>query len=187
MIDGSGALLVYAGVAIAAAIEGEVAYVAAAALVATGHLSPAWVLLAGTVGAAAGDQAFFYLFYGRLARWTARFPSLERSAVPLVTLVRRRTTMAVLLVRFAPGVRVALTAACAYAEVSPLRFSILNTIAAFVWAVVVLVLVGWFGPASLSRFGLGGWKGALILGMAVVVLFRLLGRFERRSMGMDRL
>lgn len=185
MIDGSSALLVYLGIAIAAAVEGEVAYVAAATLVASGQLNPAWVVIAGTVGAAAGDQAYFYLFRGRLARWTARFPSLERKAAPLVMLVRRRTTMMVLLVRFAPGFRVALIAACGYVEVSPLRFSVLNTIMAFVWAVLLLVLVGWFGPASLARFGLGGWKGALVLGVVVVILFRLLSRFERRSMGMS--
>jgi membrane protein DedA with SNARE-associated domain len=115
-----------------------------------------------------------------------RFPSLERSAVPLVTLVRRHATMMVLLIRFAPGLRVALTAACVYVEVPPLKFSILNSLTALAWAVLLLVMVGWFGPAALARFGLGGWKGALVMGAAIVALLQLLSRFERRSMGIGR-
>lgn len=186
MFEGFSALSVYLATAIAAAVEGELAYVAAAALVASGRLNPVWVVIAGTIGAAIGDQVYFYLFRGRLARWIARFPSLEHSAVPLVALVRRRATMMVLLIRFVPGLRVALTAACVYVEVPPLKFSILNTITALVWAVVLLVLVAWFGPASLARLGLGGWKGALVMGVAVVVLLQLLSRFERRSMGIGR-
>lgn len=186
MFAGFSALPVYLGTAIAAAVEGEVAYIAAAALVANGQLNPVWVVIAGTIGAAVGDQAYFYLFRGRLARWMARFPSLERSAVPLVALVRRHSTMMVLLIRFAPGLRVAITAACVYVEVPPLKFSILNGITALAWAVVLLVLVGWFGPATLARFGLGGWKGALVMGVAIVALLQLLSRFERRSMGIGR-
>jgi membrane-associated protein len=175
--------LVYVAIAAAAAVEGEIAYVAAAALVAQGVLNPLWVIVAGTIGAAVGDQAYFYVFRGRLAGWMARFPSLERKAAPLVTIVRRRATLMVLLIRFAPGLRVAIAAACAYVEVPPLRFSILNTATALVWAVIMLVLVGWLGPASLARFGLGGWKGALVMGAAIVVLFGILSRVERRAMG----
>lgn len=183
MFEGFSALLVYLAIAVAAIVEGEVAYIAAVALVANGQLHPVWVVIAGTIGAAVGDQAYFYLFRGRLARWMARFPSLERKTVPLVTLVRRRATLMVLLIRFAPGLRVAITAACAYVEVSPLKFSVLNSITALVWAVGLLILVGWLGPASLARFGLGGWKGALVTGIVMVVLLQLLSRFERRSMG----
>ena len=66
--------LVYLAILLAAAVEGEVAYVAAAALVAHGVLDPAGVIVAGTFGAAIGDQFYFYLLRGRLARWVARFP-----------------------------------------------------------------------------------------------------------------
>jgi membrane protein DedA with SNARE-associated domain len=186
MFAGLSGPLVYVAIAAAAVIEGEVAYVAAAALVAQGQLDPLWVIVAGTVGAAAGDQAYFYLFRGRLARWMTRFPSIAKKATPLVALVRRRSTVMVLLIRFAPGLRVALAAACAYAEVPPLKFSVLNTITAVVWAVLLLALVGWLGPATLERFGLGGWKGALVAGAVIVAVFQLLSRFERRSMGLER-
>lgn len=54
---------------IAAIIEGEVAYIAAAALVAQGQLNPVAVAAAGALGATIGDQAFFFALRGRLAKW----------------------------------------------------------------------------------------------------------------------
>ena len=70
------AVLPYAGLTLAAIVEGEVAYIAAATLVAEGHLYPLGVLLAGALGASIGDQTYFYIFRGRLPRWMARVPSL---------------------------------------------------------------------------------------------------------------
>jgi membrane protein DedA with SNARE-associated domain len=174
-------LLPYAGILVAAIVEGEVAYVAACALVAAGRLDAVGVVLAGAAGAAIGDQAYFYLFRGRLPRLMARFPSLERRTAPLIGLVRRRATMMVLLIRFAPGLRVALAAACAYVEVRPLRFSILNGLTAIIWAIALLIVVGWAGPAGLARVGLSGWKGAVVAGLAVLAAFTLLARYERAA------
>ena len=176
-------LLPYAAILVAAIVEGEVAYIAACALVAAGRLNPAGVVLAGAMGAAVGDQAYFYLFRGRLPRWMARFPALERKTAPVVGMVRRRATAMVLLIRFAPGLRVAIAAACASAGVPPLRFSILNSITAVIWAVGLMVAVGWAGPAGLARFGLGGWRGALLAGLLVLVVFTVLGRYERARVG----
>jgi membrane protein DedA with SNARE-associated domain len=175
-------LLPYCGVAIAAVVEGEIAYIAAAALVAEGKLNPIGVLVSGALGASIGDQAYFYVFRGRLPRWMARYPSLEQKAAPLVDLVRRHDSLMVLLIRFAPGLRIAIAAACAWVDVPPRKFSVLNLLSSFVWAFALLVLVGWFGPAYLAQYGLGGWKGALVIGLAVLGLLKLLGSYERRAM-----
>ncbi len=174
--------LVYLAILLAAAVEGEVAYVAAAALVAHGVLDPAGVIVAGTFGAAIGDQFYFYLLRGRLARWVARFPKIARRAEPLVSRVRRHPAAMVLLIRFAPGLRIALAAACAYVGVSAIRFSVLNLIAAFLWAVTLLLLIAWVGPSSLSALGITGWKAAIVTGLVVVILLHLAGRAERRVM-----
>jgi len=175
----------YYGVLVAAIVEGEVTYIAAAALVAQGQLHPLGVLVSGALGAAIGDQAFFYLFRGRLPRWVARYPSLERKAAPLIGRVRRHSSLMVLLIRFAPGLRIALAAACAWIDVPALKFSVLNLLSAFVWAVALLVIVGWAGPAWLSQYGLGGWKGAALIGLALLVFFKGLGVYERRAMARD--
>ena len=174
-------LLPYGGIALAAIVEGEVTYIGAATLVAEGRLNPLAVLIAGALGAAIGDQAFFYLFRGRLPMWLARYPSLQRKTAPLVDRVRRHGRLMVLLIRFAPGLRIALTAACAAAEVPAWTVSTLNLLSAFVWAGVVLALVAWVGPTYLASFGLAGWRGALVAGGLFLVLFRMLGSYERRA------
>lgn len=175
-------LLPYCVVLGAAIVEGEIAYIGAATLVTRGQLHPLGVLVSGAVGAAIGDQAYFYAFRGRLPRWLARYPSLQQRAAPLVDRVRRHDSLMVLLIRFAPGLRIAIAAACAWADVSPRKFSTLNLISAFAWASALLVLVAWLGPTYLARFGLEGWKGALAAGLAVLGLLKVLGMYERRAM-----
>jgi membrane protein DedA with SNARE-associated domain len=172
---------VYLAVFILAIVEGEVGYVAAATLVAHGRLNAMGVMLAGASGAAVGDQMYFYVLRGRLARWLAWFPRLGRKAGPLAERVRKNHVAMVLLLRFAPGLRVAIAAACAYADVPPITFSVLNGITAAVWAVAVMGLVAWVGPTYLASLGLAGWKGALLMGVVVVMLFRIAGRVERKA------
>ena len=182
MLTTASAVLPYAAILLAAIVEGEIAYIAAAALVAKGQLSPLGVLAAGTIGAAIGDQTYFYVFRGRLPRWVARYPVLERKAAPLLGRVRRHEAFMVLLIRFAPGFRIALAAACAWVNVAPLKFSLLNLLSASAWAIVLLVLVGWYGPTYLAQYGLGGWKGALLVGLGVLGFFRVLAWYERPAM-----
>src|SRR3954471_10529200 len=171
----------YLGIFVAAMVEGEIAYVGACALVAAGQLNAGAVIVSGALGAAIGDQAYFFVFRGRLQRWLARFPALERKAAPLVERVRRNATLMVLLIRFAPGLRIALAAACAYVDMPPLRFSILNAVTAVIWAVGLMIIVAWAGPASLQRFGLGGWVGAVVAGAVVVLVVKLSAVFIPRA------
>jgi membrane protein DedA with SNARE-associated domain len=176
------ALLPYGGVLLAAIVEGEIAYITAATLVAHGRLDPFGVIASGTLGAAIGDQAWFYAFRGRLPRWIARYPAIGARAAPLLARVRRHAALMVLLIRFAPGLRIALASACAWVEVPPWKFSILNLVSAFVWASVLLIAIGWLGPAGLARVGLGGWPAALVIGAIVLGVFKLIGSFERRAL-----
>jgi membrane protein DedA with SNARE-associated domain len=179
---GSSGLLPYCGILIAAIVEGEVGYIAGATMVAQGRLDPVGVLVSGALGAAIGDQACFFAFRGRLPRWMARYPKLEQRAAPLVNRVRRHDSLMVLLIRFVPGLRIAIAAACAWADVSPWKFSILNLVSSFVWAFALLVLIGWLGPTSLTHIGLEGWTGALVIGVATLVGLKLFGSYERRAM-----
>jgi membrane protein DedA with SNARE-associated domain len=172
--------LVYLGIVAAAMVEGEITYVAASALVAEGRLNALAVILAGAAGAAMGDQFYFYLLRHRLTRWVGRFPAIGRRTQRLTGVVKRHQTAMVLLIRFAPGLRIALAASCAYLDVNPLRFSLLNAAAALVWALVLLEIVAYAGPAYLSRVGLSGWKGAVASGLLIIIALHILGRIERR-------
>jgi membrane protein DedA with SNARE-associated domain len=171
--------LTYLGIMIAAVVEGEIAFVAAAALVGRGYLNPIAVVIAGALGATIGDQFYFYVLRGRLQRWVDRYDAVARRGQMLARHVRRHETPMVLLIRFAPGLRIALAAACAYAGVAPLRFSVLNSLSSLVWAMSLLALVAWVGPNALPKLGLSGWWTILIPAMLIVLLFRVAGRVER--------
>ena len=58
--------VVYLAIFAAAALEGEVTFISACVLVGKGLLDPLGVAVAGTLGAAAGDQCYFYLLRGSL-------------------------------------------------------------------------------------------------------------------------
>ena len=85
---------------------------------------------------------------------------------------------------FAPGLRIAIAGACAYAEVRPLKLSVLNAIASLIWAVLMLSMVAYLGPAMLQRLGISGWWGALVpavLILAAEILLRAKPAVEARS------
>ena len=131
----------YLAIYLAAIIEGEVVFVAASVLVASGQLHYLAVLVAGALGAATGDQLYFYSLRGRLESWLSRWARLAARHDSIVARVQRHQAWMVLAIRFAPGLRIAIAAACAYAKVPPLRFSLLNLASAFVWATLLLALL----------------------------------------------
>jgi membrane protein DedA with SNARE-associated domain len=163
-------VLSYAGISIAAVVEGEVVYVSAAVLVAAGRLQPLPLIVAGTIGAAMGDQFYFYLFRGRISGWLSRSRAIASRHAAIVDRVRRHHVWMILAIRFAPGLRIAIAAACAHADVPPLRFTLLNLISAFVWAVTLLAFVVRGGPAAMSAFGLHG-RSAVAVPAVLIVLF----------------
>jgi len=181
-MDRLAAIMPYVGLCTAAMIEGEVAYVVAATLVGRGYLDPLGVVVAGAAGAAAGDQFYFYLLRGRLRKWLDRFEAIARRGHRLAAQVQRHQVPMVLLIRFAPGLRIALAAACAYAGVRPLRFTLLNIVSAVCWAVILLIFVAWLGPTYLPALGISGWWSALIPAGIILIAFRLVGRVEREAL-----
>jgi membrane protein DedA with SNARE-associated domain len=168
--------LAYAAVYLAAIIEGEIVFIAAAVLVAAGKLNPLAVVIVGALGAATGDQIWFYALRGRVAGWLTRVRPVAARQASIVTRVQRHQSMMILAIRFAPGLRIAIAAACAYAKVSPLRFSVLNLIAAFAWAAVILTIVSSIGPGALQHAGVTGIWGAVVPGVLIILFGWWLGR-----------
>jgi membrane protein DedA with SNARE-associated domain len=169
------AALAYAGIFLAAAVEGEIVFVAAAVLVAAGKLNAVAVGISGALGAATGDQLFFYALRGRLAGWLTRIRPLAARRESIVARVRRHQTLMIAVIRFAPGLRIAITAACAYADVSAVRFSVLNLVSAFAWAAVLLTIVSRAGPGLLQHAGITGIWSAVIPGLLLVAFIWWLG------------
>ncbi len=178
-LSDTGGPLAYLLILMAAIFEGEIVFVGASLLVSQGRLHGFGVLMAGAIGAAIGDQFYFYALRGRLHRWVERFPNIARRGHVLVERVKRHETVTVLLLRFSPGLRIALAAACAYAEVSPLKFSALDTLSSFVWAGALLVLVAYAGPTWLPGVGISGWWSALVPAIVICLIALFVRRAER--------
>lgn len=158
----------YPAIALAAAVEGEIVFVGAAALVGTGDLSAGAVALAGTVGAALGDWFHYFAVRGRVAGWVR--DGLPLAGQDALGWIRRHHTMAVAAIRFVPGFRIALTVLCAAAGVSPLRFCAVNAITAAIWAVAVLQAVAYGGPRLLTATGLSPVSATLVSALAALGL-----------------
>jgi len=176
--------LAYVVVFLAALIEGEVVFVAAATLAGQGSLDPLGVVAAGTLGAAAGDQIPFYLLRYRVRSWLDRLPAMRRVSGRLIVAVSRRGALLSFLIRFAPGLRIAIASACAYADVPPLIFSTCSVLGALVWATCIVGVVGWLGPAFLSRLGLSGWWAILVPALILLSLLKAIAWSSRR--GVDK-
>src|SRR5471030_1914435 len=126
-----------------------------------GRLNWIAVWIAGALGGSTGDQIWFYLLRGRI-HWLDRYPWLARHRDAVVGRVNSHQALMVLISRFPPGLRVAIPVACAYAGVSPLRFSALNLVSGFAWASAIMFVIIKVGPGALSAFGLDAWWGPLI-------------------------
>jgi membrane protein DedA with SNARE-associated domain len=170
---------------LAALIEGEVFFVAAAALVGQGLLNPFGVVAAGTLGAATGDQIPFYLLRCHVRSWLNRIPAVQRVSGTLIGAVRRRGALLPFLIRFAPGLRIAISSACAYADVPPLIFSTCSVLGALVWATCIVVVVGWLGPEFLSRLGINGWWGLAAPAVVFLILLKAIAWVNRHSIEED--
>jgi len=142
----------YPTVFIASAVEGEIVFVAASVLVAVGKLNVVGVLLAG---ASAGDQFFYYLFRGRMSSWVNRIPWLARRREAVTVRVHQHATKMILASRFLPGMRISIPLACAYAGISPFRFTVLNVLNSLAWAIAVMFIVAYLGPSILTMIGVG--------------------------------
>ncbi len=156
-------------------IETEVVLIAGIVLVSLDKLNPWGVLIAGALGGSAGDQFWYYALKGRLG-WLRRFPWVARRHEAIIARVRRHSTIMPIAVRFLPGLRIAISAACAYAGVPAVRFTLLNLAAAFVWVGGLMVAVLWAGPAFTQSIGLRGWWGFVVPAVLFVLFFRWLAR-----------
>jgi membrane protein DedA with SNARE-associated domain len=169
-------LLAYAGVFVATVVEGEVVFVGATVLVHQGRLEAAGVYAAAALGGSIGDQLYFYALRGRLHGWLDRFPVWARRRDRIVARVRSHASAMILACRFLPGLRVAIPAACAYAGIGALRFSVLSLVSSLFWAAAVMGLILWLGPTSFAELGVRAWWTPLATAAMVVAFTWWLAR-----------
>ena len=124
----------YFAILVAAFWEGEAVLIVAGALCGAGYLDWRLTILAAAIGGAAGDQIYFYAAHERAARLIQKSKRLRRWYPRVSRFVLRYGTIAVLLSRFAAGLRITIPLVCATAGMSPKKYSVLNLISAFAWA-----------------------------------------------------
>jgi len=124
----------YFAVLLAAFWEGEAVLIAAGTLCGAGYLDWRLTILAAAIGGSAGDQIYFYAAHERAARLIQKSKRLRRLYPKVQRFVLKHGTLAVLLSRFAAGLRITIPLVCATAGMSPRKYSPLNLISAFAWA-----------------------------------------------------
>jgi membrane protein DedA with SNARE-associated domain len=135
----------YFAILIAAFWEGEVVLIAAGTLCGAGYLDWRLTVLAAAMGGAAGDQIYFYAAHKRAARLIQKSERLRRWYPRVSRFVLRHGTVAVLLSRFAAGLRITIPLVCATAAMPPRKYSTLNLLSAFAWASVWVAISYQFG------------------------------------------
>jgi len=153
-------VLVYFSIYVAAIIEGEAYYIIQCSLAAHGTLNWVGVMIAGALGGATGDNFWFYLLRGRV-HWLDRYPKIRKFENRVSRHVHAHETLIILANRFLPGLRTAIPAACAVANVRPGKFTPLNLISAFAWAGAIMALVKG-GALGMSAIGFDAWWGPFI-------------------------
>lgn len=124
----------YLAILVAAFWEGEAVLITAGTLCGAGLLDWRLTILAAAIGGSAGDQIYFYAAHERAARAIKKSKRLSKWYPKVSKFVLRHGTVAVLLSRFAAGLRITIPLVCATAGMPAKKYSILNLISGFAWA-----------------------------------------------------
>lgn len=158
----------YFAVFLGTMLEGESVLALAGLAAQHGYLSFPAVVAVAVVGAFLGDQGFFFIGRRYGDRVLARFPSLAARAPRIQALLRRWDVLAVVLVRFLYGMRVAGPIVIGASGIPAWRLALFNFIGALIWAPLVAG-IGYFAGQALEI-----WVGRLhhvgIIALMVIAL-----------------
>lgn len=167
-MDDAIAHLGYLAVFVGALLEGESILALGGLAAEHGYLSFPVVVAIAVLGGFLGDQFFFFVgrHYGE--RVLARFPSVSGKVPRVQALLRRWDVVAVILIRFLYGLRIAGPIVIGSCGIAPWRLALFNFIGALIWAPLVA------GIGYVAGQALGEWVGRMrhmeiLLLMAVVL------------------
>ena len=169
-----GAQLGYLAVLIGALLEGEAVLFLAGLAAQHGYLSLPVVVVVAAFGGFLSDQFLFFIGRRYGNRFLTRFPSMAARAPRVHELVKRWDILAVILVRFLYGLRIAGPVVIGTCGIALWRLVLFNLAGALVWACVVAG-VGYFAGRALQQ-----WFGRLqhthvLLVMAAVLAVMMVG------------
>ena len=155
-------------------VPSETAVITAGVVSATGHLNLLLVIAAGACGAFAGDNTAYYIGhrFGPYAK--ARFFRGEKGRKTIRWTERQlaeRGGELILVARFIPGGRIAVTLSAGAAGYPWRRFAVFDAIAGTIWAAYAAFL-GYFGGKAFEDTP---WAGLLL---ALAIAFAVTGALE---------
>ena len=175
----------YIAIFIGTFLEGETVLALGGVAAAHGYLSFTMVLCVAIVGGFLGDQTCFWVGRRYGVRVLARYPGLAAKAPRVQNLVRRWDAMAVILLRFCYGLRIAGPLVIGTCGISPWRLAFFNFIGVLIWAPLVAG-IGYVAWHAIEQW-IGRLKHIQIVLLMVVVIVAILWWFaahlRRRSSG----
>lgn len=180
LLDGGDELLSYLAVfalvlgdAIIPILPGETTLNAAAVLASQGELELVPVIVAGAVGAIAGDSAVYWIArssHGRLKQRLEKLLEGERLRKG-VEFVQSRGPIIIVLGRFVPGMRLAVNFTLGVLRMPYRRFLLWSSVGGTLWATYT-VLLAYFVGNALADFPLASIViSGLITTMAIAAVF----------------
>ena len=160
----------YAAVGVGAFLEGETVLILAAVGAHLGYLKLPVVILVASIGAFIGDNAYFFAgrFYG--PRLMLRFPALAKAVPRVDRFVGRWHALAVIVLRFTYGLRIAGPIVLGAGRMRTLTFVWANAVGAALWA-TLLGAIGWgFGRAATQLLGDIARAEHIAIGVVVAVV-----------------
>ena len=133
-----------------------------------GYLSFTMVVCVAITGGFLGDQTCFWLGRRYGPRVLARYPNLAAKAPRVQNLLRRWDAMAVILLRFCYGLRIAGPIIIGTCGISPWRLALFNFIGVLIWAPLVAA-VGFLAWEAVEQW-LGRLRHAQIGLLMLIVL-----------------
>lgn len=176
--------LVVAGDGVMPFFPGETAIVAAAVLAAEGTLDLWLVILAGWLGAVAGDSTAYWIgrrgqgpIRRRVMKWAG-----QGTVVAAERMVQRQGPALVFIGRFLPGLRIAVNLSCGAGQMRYPRFLLFNSLGALVWSAQAALLGFFAGKAFANQ----PWVAFAVAFAVTVLVAALIGIRERRRIRRER-
>ena len=173
----------YIAIFVGTFLEGELVLALGGVAAAHGYLSFTMVVLVAITGGFLGDQTCFWLGRRYGPRVLARYPALAAKAPRVQNLLRRWDAMAVIVLRFAYGLRIAGPIIIGTCGISPWRLAFFNFIGVLIWAPIVA------GVGYVAWYAIEQWIGrikhvqiALLMAIVLVVIIGwIVAQVRRRS------
>jgi len=127
----------YVAVLMGTFLEGETILVLGAFAAHRGFLNIEWVIGCAFLGTLAGDQLYYFLGRTRGAKFLEKRPAWHALVERAFKLLRSNEILAILGFRFFYGIRSVSSFVIGMSQVPPLKFLILNSIGAAIWAITI--------------------------------------------------